>query len=437
MDEKTIASITMLVICLSFLGYIFYFIFSLIADEIRATRDKIILAFGGTFDASLREHYEKIFAGRLTYYERLPDDLKLKFILRVRNFVRVKTFESRQDMVITEEIKVMIAAAAVQLTFGLKNYVLDYFSKIIVYPESYYSPITERYHRGEANPSGIIVVSWKDFLEGYAIADDTYNVGLHEMAHALELEERLGGSFDSYFAAYYEKWQQLAEEQYQAVHEKKDSYFRKYAGVNRHEFFAVCIEHFFESSEAFRMKLPEMYHQLSILLNQDPLNKDTQISRFTHKTGTEMLSEARSSTELFVTQPFYKKLLFIPAIFIVASAWAKLAKADFFPLLFSYTIFSVLLIVFVFARIKRIVLYEKYLGIKNHSGKLIAVYPFEDIVSVKLEQDRRSNSILILVVSDGRLYRNSYGYSSSDAQDNQLLQLLKEKNIVVHFIGTQ
>ncbi len=53
----------------------------------------------------------------------------------------------------------------------------------------------------------------------------------------------------------------------------EESFLRKYAGVNKQEFFAVCIEHFFEVPEKFQHNLPKIFHHLCVLLNLDPLNE--------------------------------------------------------------------------------------------------------------------------------------------------------------------
>ena len=51
------------------------------------------------------------------------------------------------------------------------------------------------------------------------------------------------------------------------------SFLRSYGGRNEQEFFAVCVEHFFEVPENFKQKLPDIFFHLCILLNQDPLQK--------------------------------------------------------------------------------------------------------------------------------------------------------------------
>src|SRR5437868_447144 len=98
-------------------------------DEIKSMRDRIIFAYKDRFDPRLKINYETYFSGKFAYYDKLPSQLKIKFLLRVRKFARAKSFEGRNDLVVNEEMKAMIAAAAVQLTFGLQHFVLDHFSE--------------------------------------------------------------------------------------------------------------------------------------------------------------------------------------------------------------------------------------------------------------------------------------------------------------------
>lgn len=260
---------------LCFLGYIVFFILGLVFHEFRELTDSYFLRMGWKFNGNLKRAYANWFVGRFNYYDRLPEHLKLKFLIRVRGFVRSKEFIGREELVVTEEMKVMIAASAIQLTIGLKKYTLDHFEKIIVYPEKFLSRITGQFHIGEANTKGLIVISWEDFKKGYAHRDDTYNVGLHEMAHALELEKRLGTNSDDFFSTYFNTWQEYANEEFSKMQEEDHpSFLRSYAATNEQEFFAVCIEHFFEAGDAFKQNLPQLYRHLCILLNQDPLQAD-------------------------------------------------------------------------------------------------------------------------------------------------------------------
>jgi Mlc titration factor MtfA (ptsG expression regulator) len=216
--------------------------------------------------------YKDILQKYFRYYQLLSPSNKAKFERKVCNFLYSKRFIPRDIDEVTIEAKVLIAATAVQLTFGLPNIYIQHFDKILVYPNEYYSSITKRYHKGEVNPRfGIIVLSWKNFVEGFVKPDDSENLGLHEMAHALRLENIIRHAdfkfFDEDVVARFDALSRSICRDMSSY----GNFFRPYACTNEHEFFSVAIENFFERSQPFKNQIPELYGILTRLLGQDPL----------------------------------------------------------------------------------------------------------------------------------------------------------------------
>lgn len=220
---------------------------------------------------------QEILNQHFAYYKALNAQNKLRFIKRVQLFIGQKVFIPRMFKVVTHEMKVLIAASAVQLTFGLPEVSLQHFKRIIIYPDYYYSTVTKRMHKGEVNPKAqAIVLSWKSFLHGYQVADDSYNLGLHEMAHALELENLIEN--DEYDFLHKGTWQQFQQETsgiIELIRTGEHHFFRAYATTNEKEFFAIAVENFFERPLVFQRELPHLYSILVSLLNQNPLEKGT------------------------------------------------------------------------------------------------------------------------------------------------------------------
>ncbi len=206
------------------------------------------------------------------YYQKLSPDNKAVFEKKVVRFLYSKRFIPRNVAEVTIEAKVLIAASAVQLTFGLPNVYLRHFHTILVYPNDYYSSITKRFHKGEVNPLfGIIVLSWQSFIDGYIYANDSFNVGLHEMAHALRLENIVRNEEYQFFdEELMEKLDRFARNYCNTTTPDGDGFIRAYACTNVHEFFSVAVENFFERPVDFKNTLPELYDILRKLLNQDP-----------------------------------------------------------------------------------------------------------------------------------------------------------------------
>lgn len=216
--------------------------------------------------------YRDILQQHFRYYRGLSSSDKVKFERKACNFLYSKRFIPRGMEKVSIEARVLIAASAVQLTFGLPNIYLQHFDKILVYPNEYYSSITRQYHKGEVNPRfGIIVLSWNHFVEGYLNSNGSVNLGLHEMAHALRLENIIRSEEFRFFD---EELVDRLDAYAKNICRNLDSYsnfFRPYACTDEHEFFSVAIENFFERSQEFKNTIPDLYSILTALLRQDPL----------------------------------------------------------------------------------------------------------------------------------------------------------------------
>src|SRR5690606_30147893 len=107
------------------------------------------------------------------YYRYLSQKNKMVFEARVFRFIQEKEFIPRNFREVTSKMKILIAATAVQITFGLPEITLRHFKRVIIYPDTYYSTLTGKYHKGEVNPGvQAIVLSWKSFVEGFQHPDD-------------------------------------------------------------------------------------------------------------------------------------------------------------------------------------------------------------------------------------------------------------------------
>ena len=193
------------------------------------------------------------------YFQKLDFELQKYFLRRLRVFLEMKTFVTRKTKE-NKTVNLLIAAAAVQLTFGLKDFALYSFKTILIYPDQYFSTIRKRYHKGEVNiRQRIIVLSAKHFLEGIKDSTDGINLGLHEIAHALNID---GFEQDDLkFIQNFENWELLANLEMENVSERESHFLRKYAATNIHEMFAVCTENFFERPEEFKKQLPDLFHR--------------------------------------------------------------------------------------------------------------------------------------------------------------------------------
>ncbi len=205
------------------------------------------------------------------FYAALPPYRKKVFSKQVKEFIFDKDWEGR-GIELTRQMKLHIAALAVQISFGLGRLLFIHFERIVVYSDEYRNRQTGKNHLGEVAPGPrLIVLSWKHFIQGEADAFDGRNLGLHEMAHALWLENKIDNAENDFMEPkILARWKELAQIEADRINNGKTAFFRKYAGRDQAEFFAVAVEYFFEQPGAFKQELPELYVTLASLLKQDP-----------------------------------------------------------------------------------------------------------------------------------------------------------------------
>ncbi|HET9744092.1 MAG TPA: zinc-dependent peptidase [Chitinophagaceae bacterium] len=213
--------------------------------------------------------YAYIISSRIQYFNELSLELKQRFVNRVNHFIRNKQFHYI-GLEPKEEIPVLTAASAVQVTFGLKSYLMLHFKNIYILADAYRMDNDEELYIGHVAPEGIYL-SWKHFLFGYSDNLDNINVAVHEMSHALLFNNYFAKyGVDKNFRANYEKFSTTTGPILADVITKRQSYLRNYALTNIHEFWAVSVEAFFENPTDLKLNMPQLYEALCRVLNQDP-----------------------------------------------------------------------------------------------------------------------------------------------------------------------
>lgn len=210
-----------------------------------------------------------ILHSQFDFYKKLSRREKQYFEHRVAVFLKKYPFHGREGLVITSEMKVLIAATAIMLTFGLRSYLFDVIDKIIVFPDAYYSKMSDNYHKGEFNPRmRAIVFSWKHFKEGFEISNDNLNLGLHEFSHVLHYQGlKSSDTSATIFAVTYNEI--MEQVKYPPNYSKliNSDYFRIYAYTNEFEFIAVILEHFFETPSQFKQEFPLLFEKVKVMIN--------------------------------------------------------------------------------------------------------------------------------------------------------------------------
>lgn len=225
--------------------------------------------------AEIFEKYSTIIGSLFSYFNDLPEESKWRFVKRVYQFKSNKKFHF-VGLENKEDIAILVSASAIQVTFGLKNYMMSYFKDIYILADAYQMDNEEELYIGHVAPDGIYL-SFKHFLYGYSQHknNDNVNVAVHEMAHALLYNNFFAqySGTDSHFRLNYEKFSSSTGPILANVIANRRSYLRSYAFSNLHEFWAVSVEAFFQNPAGLKANMPELYEALCRVLNQDPVTQ--------------------------------------------------------------------------------------------------------------------------------------------------------------------
>lgn len=218
-------------------------------------------------------------------YCRLPSALQVTLQGCINYFLDEKVFVGCENLEITHEIKLVIAANACILIVNRDKKYFSGFETILIYPSAFvgkhvsYDGLVEVHHDsvrlGESWHRGPIVLSLHDVMQGSMAAQDGHNVVLHEFAHKLDEEN---GVMDGLPVlrkiSDYKEWAEVLTREYDEflarADKGKNKVIDEYGAVSAPEFFAVATESFFEKSKKMERNLPELYQQLQVFYGLDP-----------------------------------------------------------------------------------------------------------------------------------------------------------------------
>ncbi len=213
---------------------------------------------------------QEFLALKVPFYNKLSNTQRKVFEHRVAIFVVNYRFKSRGGLEISKDMKLLLAASAVTLTFGFRNTRFPMLDIILLYPKKYTSVITKKIHKGAYNPRlKTLVFSWEDFLLGNKIINDNINLGIHEFTHVIHLNSHKKKDLNS--VIFKREFKALKKMIYNDTTLKKklqtSGYIRKYGFKNQYEFIAVLLECFIETPKEFKALFPQIYKRIKKMLN--------------------------------------------------------------------------------------------------------------------------------------------------------------------------
>lgn len=237
-------------------------------------------------DPEFDPRWEGLLGTEFQHWRSLTVDERDRMEWLVARFVHGWRWEPAKDFVLTEEIKVLIAAQAAMLLLGLEIDEYPHLSSVIVHPSTvrltgHHSvggrlmSSAPRTLLGQAQYRGPVVLSWSAARAGAKRPEYGQNVVYHEFAHRLDmLDGATDGTPPLDDQAARDRWVEVCTTAYDAVRAEGSPVLRPYAGTNPAEFFAVATEVFFNRPHDLCEHEPALYHELRSFYRQDPAARD-------------------------------------------------------------------------------------------------------------------------------------------------------------------
>jgi hypothetical protein len=232
--------------------------------------------------------WRQILKHRMPYFRALPADLQLQLKKLIQVFVAEKQFVGCADLVVTDEMRVTIAAQACLLLLNKPPHYYPKLKQILIYPAAFVVPTAQsdaagvvsemaQVRLGESWQTGQIILSWVDTLKSAAICNDGHNLVIHEFAHQLDqLKGQATGAPLLRSTEAYQQWAEVLSYEFEQLQKQLalglPTLFDSYAATNPAEFFAVISEVFFEQPDLFAAQHGALYQQLRSFYALDPLS---------------------------------------------------------------------------------------------------------------------------------------------------------------------
>lgn len=201
------------------------------------------------------------FVARLTAAERAKLHGDMQVLLDEKHFI------AAGGMVIDDEVRATIVAAAARVVLHLDVDRYDAVTEIVVYPGAYRHPDRDGAVLGEAHGRvGVVVLAWDAVVGGLRNDRDGHDTATHEFAHVLDARD---GGFDGTpelrARDHYRPWAAVMQTYFsrlRAGDRKLRRVLREYGATNEAEFFAVVTEVYFERPAILRAKAPALYAEV-------------------------------------------------------------------------------------------------------------------------------------------------------------------------------
>jgi len=196
---------------------------------------------------------------QFNFYQQLSDGDKTKFRNRLSLFMEAKEFflMKREKINMPEDMKMILSAHAIQVSFGQEDYLLNDFARIIAYMHPFPTPFYPHLHSVEVEESdGVLLFNFAHVLNSLQ-NPSLYNVALHGFIEAYLIERGLEETnLDHIEPTLLSEIAGISSEEVANT-----------IGFERDRKTLTAIHHFYNYSDRFKSKAPALYAEIKSTFN--------------------------------------------------------------------------------------------------------------------------------------------------------------------------
>lgn len=221
---------------------------------------------------ALPHNYQELLNDYVVFYAALTEEGKKKFDTRFEKFLSSVRIAGANAEV--EDLdRVLIGAAAVIPVYHIPDWEYVNLREVLLYPGNFNTDFEQ--HGTERSISGMVgtgpmqnvmILNKWELRQGFVNNRDQHNTAIHEFVHLID---KMDGSLDGVPEIllprkYVVQWKQLLDDTMEAIR-GGESDINPYGATSPVECFAVVSEYFFEQTELFRSRHPQLNQMLEII----------------------------------------------------------------------------------------------------------------------------------------------------------------------------
>lgn len=235
--------------------------------------------------------FQRILEEEIRPFGFLSEEEKTILIRKVKYFLHTKNISGVGDFVVTDRMKLIVAAEACLLILRVSPRVYPGLTNIFLMEDTYLlrdNPVDPRTGRpvdspklGEAWKRGPIVLSWKAIEKDLRTSGGTSHLIAHEFSHNLDQQD---GSFDGTprlgSPEKFQRWAGVMGREFLTLRKRlrsaRTSDIDAYGATNEAEFFAVLTEYYVRRPRRLKKFHPEIYQAFDQFFKINPLRWDSE-----------------------------------------------------------------------------------------------------------------------------------------------------------------